>query len=85
MKLLLEIKDNKAAFFMELLKNFSYVKAKPIEEVSQKKLKTHPSNSGIEIPVTYAKNPDVLALKGIWKNKKITQTELRKKAWGNRI
>ena len=30
MKILLEIKDNKAAFFMELLKSFSFVKAKPL-------------------------------------------------------
>ena len=30
MKLLLEIPENKAAFFMELLKSFSFVKAKPI-------------------------------------------------------
>lgn len=30
MKVLLDIPDNKAAFFMELLKNFSFVKAKPI-------------------------------------------------------
>lgn len=30
MKVLLEIPDNKAAFFMELLKSFSFVKAKPI-------------------------------------------------------
>ena len=29
MTVLLEIKDNKANFFMELLKNFSFVKAKP--------------------------------------------------------
>ncbi|MDH5602555.1 MAG: hypothetical protein OEY51_01380 [Cyclobacteriaceae bacterium] len=27
MKILLEVKDNKAAFFMEMLKNFSFVKA----------------------------------------------------------
>lgn len=27
MKILLDIKDNKAAFFMEILKNFSFVKA----------------------------------------------------------
>ena len=32
MKLILEIKDNKAAFFMELLKNFPYVKAKQLSE-----------------------------------------------------
>lgn len=30
MKVLLEIPDNKAAFFMELLNNFSFVKAKTI-------------------------------------------------------
>lgn len=30
MKVLLEIKDNKADFVMELLKNFSFVKAKTI-------------------------------------------------------
>ena len=30
MKLLLEIQDNKAAFILELLENFKFVKAKPI-------------------------------------------------------
>ena len=30
MKILLDIKDNKAAFIMELLKNFKFVKAKPL-------------------------------------------------------
>ncbi len=30
MKVLLEIKDNKAAFIMELLNNFKFVKAKPL-------------------------------------------------------
>jgi len=30
MKVLLDIKDNKATFFMELLKSFSYVKAQPL-------------------------------------------------------
>jgi hypothetical protein len=30
MKLLVYIRDNKAAFLMELLSNFSFVKAKPI-------------------------------------------------------
>ena len=32
MKILLEIKDEKAQFFLELLKNFSFVKAKPLTE-----------------------------------------------------
>lgn len=30
MKILLDINDNKAAFIMELLKNFKFVKAKPL-------------------------------------------------------
>ena len=30
MKVLLDIKDSKAEFFMELLRSFSYVKAKPL-------------------------------------------------------
>lgn len=30
MKVLLDIKDSKAEFFMEVLKNFSYVKAQPL-------------------------------------------------------
>lgn len=32
MKVLLDIKDNRASFFLELLKDFSYVKAKPLTE-----------------------------------------------------
>lgn len=32
MKVLLDIKDNKADFVMELLKNFSFVKAEPISK-----------------------------------------------------
>lgn len=31
MKVLLDIQDNKAVFFMEVLKNFSFVKAQPIK------------------------------------------------------
>ena len=34
MKLLVDIRDNKAAFLMELLSNFSFVKAKPITKES---------------------------------------------------
>lgn len=32
MRLLLDIKDDKAAFFLEVLKNFSFVKAKPLSD-----------------------------------------------------
>ncbi len=38
------------------------------------------------LPITYAvKNANPFAMAGIWKNKKITQAELRKKAWGDRL
>lgn len=36
MKVLLDIKDNKAKFVMELLKSFSFVKAKPLTPVKAK-------------------------------------------------
>jgi hypothetical protein len=39
MKVLLEIKDDKAAFFLELLKNFSFVKAKPLAGESSRLLR----------------------------------------------
>jgi len=38
MKILLDIPDNKASFFMELLKNFSFVKAKPLTAYKAKVL-----------------------------------------------
>jgi hypothetical protein len=34
MKALLDIKDSRASFFLELLKEFSYVKAKPLTETN---------------------------------------------------
>ncbi len=36
MKVLLEIKDHKAAFVMELLQSFSFVKARPLSEEKSK-------------------------------------------------
>lgn len=39
MKLLLDIKDNKAAFFMEMLKNFPFVKATPLSDTKAEFLK----------------------------------------------
>jgi hypothetical protein len=32
MRVLLEVKDEKAVFFMELIKNFSFVKSKPVNK-----------------------------------------------------
>ncbi len=39
MKVLLDIKDSKADFVLELLNNFSFVKAKPIDKKKEKFLK----------------------------------------------
>jgi hypothetical protein len=38
MKLILEIKDNKAGFIIELLKSFSFVKAKPLSPYKEQVL-----------------------------------------------
>ena len=46
MKVLLDIKDNKAAFVMELLHNFSYVKAKTIS--GEKALLMEEINEAVE-------------------------------------
>ncbi len=37
------------------------------------------------LPIQFAANPDFTALAGIWKDRDVTQEELRKKAWGNRL
>jgi hypothetical protein len=37
-----------------------------------------------DLPITYAEEPDVLALAGIWEGKNITLEEIRQKAWGDR-
>ncbi|MEM9337174.1 MAG: hypothetical protein AAGA66_00475 [Bacteroidota bacterium] len=39
MKVILDIKDDKAAFFMEVLKNFSFVKARPLTPYKEGVLK----------------------------------------------
>jgi hypothetical protein len=36
------------------------------------------------LPITFAENPDVTALAGIWENKNISLDDLRNNAWGNR-
>lgn len=36
MKIIVDIKDDKAAFILELLESFSYVKTKPLESGSSK-------------------------------------------------
>jgi len=53
-------------------------------------IKTSPTGSAIEekskdLPITFAENPDVTALAGIWEGREITLEQLRKDAWGDRI
>ena len=38
-----------------------------------------------DLPITFAKNPDVTALAGIWQGRDITLEKLRKEAWGDRL
>jgi hypothetical protein len=38
-----------------------------------------------QLPIVFAKNPDFMALTGIWKDKNITQDQLRKNTWGDRL
>ena len=37
------------------------------------------------LPIVFADNPDVTALAGIWKDRDISLSELREKAWGGRL
>jgi len=38
-----------------------------------------------DLPVTFAKNPDIRTLAGIWEGRDISLVELRKQAWGDRL
>jgi hypothetical protein len=38
-----------------------------------------------DFPITYAEEPDVTALWGIWKDDPVSPEELRKNAWGDRL
>src|ERR1700730_11009043 len=55
-----------------------------IEKPSPNKHIAEIKRSG-ELPITFAKNPDVKALAGIWEGREISLEELRKEAWGSRI
>jgi hypothetical protein len=46
---------------------------------------THKIKAPNSLPITFARNPDVKALAGIWEGREIALDDLRKEAWGNRI
>ena len=60
----------------EIAKYFDFTIEKAIS-----KNQTPVSDKKTELPISFAKNPDISALAGIWKNKEITLSDLRKKAW----
>ena len=47
--------------------------------------KTGVQNKKNGLPISFAKDPNVAALSGVWKGRNITLETLRKKAWGNRL
>jgi hypothetical protein len=64
----------------DLAKIFDIVIEKPVSETPS------PKNGKIsDMPITFAQNPDVKALAGIWQGRDITLETLRKEAWGDRI
>ena len=62
-----------------LAKYFDFVVEKP------KSKKIAKTSRKTDLPITFAEMPDITALAGIWSGKDISQKELRKKAWGNRL
>jgi hypothetical protein len=63
-----------------LAKTFDIVIEKPL---SKKPLEE--SEHLADLPITFAKNPDVTALAGIWEGRDITLEKLRREAWGDRL
>ena len=73
-------KNEKALHALQDLSRYlDFVVKKP---VSAKK--TREKNAG-SLPITFAEDPDVTALAGIWKGKDISLNDLRKNACGKRI
>ena len=85
MRVLLDIKESKALFFMELLKNFSFVKARPITD---ERVFSFPrtEKDAVEIETSLQKKDekkDIFAeVFGIWADREIDGKTLRRQAWG---
>ena len=66
-----------------------YDLAKVFDISIEKQVKsTLPNNNDLspdKLPISFAQNPDVTALAGIWEGRDITLEKLRKEAWGDRI
>jgi len=74
----------KTAKALSALKDFAKYFNFVLEKPKSKKAAGNAAKTDA-LPITFAENPDVTALAGIWKGKNISLNELRKKAWGERL
>jgi len=87
MKILLDIKESKVLFFMELLKNFSFVKIQPFtnekKSFLQKIAKERETFAEIEesTPKKVMNKNTFDEVWGIWADRDIDASTLRKQAW----
>jgi hypothetical protein len=87
MKVLLDIKESKALFFMELLNNFSFVKVQPVSERKTFLLQDTEKIDVVAKRKTFMRRKntekDIFAeVWGIWADRDIDGTTLRNQAWG---
>ena len=73
MTVLLEIKDSKAPFVMELLNNFSYVQTKP---------SLYEANEIVKLREKHINKDFFAEVRGIWADRDIDGVTLRNQAWG---
>jgi len=76
--LLLEIEDSKDQFMIELLHNFSFVKAKPVVGGEVSLLHEIKETSSL---VNHAERDIFAEVRGIWADRDIDAKTLRKQAW----
>lgn len=58
---------------------------KTFDIVIEQSLSVKSDKQASNLPITFAKNPDVTALAGIWQGRNVTLEELRNEAWGGRL
>jgi hypothetical protein len=54
-------------------------------ETPEKNGSSHEKERATNLPITFAKHPDLKALAGIWEGRDVTLEQLRKEAWGDRL
>jgi hypothetical protein len=79
-EIIVKYKNNKS---LQALRDFAKYFDVVLESPNTKKAVGRKKKTSL--PITYAENPDIMALAGIWKGKNISLEKLRKKAWGDRL